>query len=145
MQAALLVIDTNIVVAGLLTANTAGPPARILDAMLRGDLLYLLSAELLQEYSAVLRRPRITSSHGLSDDEIDVLLAELVANSIWREPSGGPVAPDRSDDHLWALLATEPGSVLVTGDRLLLENPLPGSTMLSAREWAERLSSEDHE
>ena len=139
MQQAILVIDTNVVVAGLLTANTASPPATILDAMLEGRLLYLLSADLLNEYSAVLRRPRISAVHGLSNDEIDVVLTELVANSIWREPSGGTVAPDRGDDHLWALLSTEPGSVLVTGDRLLLEKPLPGSTVVSARRCAERL------
>jgi hypothetical protein len=79
---------------------------------------------------------------GLADDEIDVLLAEWVASSIWCEPFAGPVAPDRSDDHLWTLLSTEPGSALVTGDRLLLEKPLPGSTVLSARQCAERLQSE---
>jgi len=41
--------------------------------------------------------------------------------------AGTPVlpfsAPDSGDDQLWALMKACRGSVLVTGDRLLLENP----------------------
>lgn len=132
MQAKLLIVDTNIVVAGLLTSDQASPPARILNAMLEGRLLYLLSARLLEEYSAVLQRPRIAARHGLADSEIDILLTELVANSIWREVGAAASAPDAGDDHLWDLLAAEPGSVLVTGDELLLKRPPKHAAVISA-------------
>lgn len=137
MQAKLLIVDTNIVVAGLLTSDQASPPARILDAMLEGRLFYLLSPGLLEEYSVVLRRPRIAARHRLADSEIDSLLTELVANSIWREVGAAASAPDPGDDHLWALLAAESGSVLVTGDELLLKKPPKRATVISARHCVE--------
>ena len=139
MQAKLLIVDTNIVVAGLLTSDQASPPARILDAMLGGRLFYLLSPGLLEEYSVVLRRPRIAARHRLADSEIDSLLTELVANSIWREVGAAASAPDPGDDHLWALLAAESGSVLVTGDELLLKKPPKRATVISARHCVEAL------
>lgn len=141
VQARLFIVDTNVVVAGLLTSDQASPPARILDAMLEGKLLYLLSAGLLEEYSAVLRRPRIAARHGLADSEIDSLLTELVANAIWREAGAALPAPDPGDNHLWALLAAEPGSVLVTGDELLLEQPPKRAAVISARRCAQAFLS----
>lgn len=141
MQAKIFIVDTNIVIAGLLTANHSSPPARILDAMLEGKLLYLLSAGLLEEYSAVLRRPRIAQRHGLADSEIDILLTELVANAIWREVGAAASAPDPGDDHLWALLAAEPGSVLVTGDELLLKKSPKRAAVISARRCVEAFLS----
>lgn len=45
MKPIVSIIDTNIVVAGLITGDTSSPPARILDAMLIGELIYLMSAE----------------------------------------------------------------------------------------------------
>jgi putative PIN family toxin of toxin-antitoxin system len=141
VQTKLLIVDTNIVVAGLLTADQASPPARILDAMLEGRLLYLLSTGLLEEYSAVLRRPRIAERHGLADSQIDRLLTELVANAIWREDGAAEPAPDPGDDHLWALLAAAPGSVLVTGDELLLKKPPKRAAVISARRCVEAFLS----
>ncbi len=71
------IIDTNVIVSGLIGADSSSPPARILDAMLDGDLLYLMSDDLLNEYSSVLRRPRLVRLHGRTDDEIDRLLTDL--------------------------------------------------------------------
>ena len=133
MQPTLCIVDTNIIVAGLISADISSPPARILDAMLTGNLLYLMSAELLAEYASVLQRPRLTRLHGLTDNEIDRLLTELVANGIWREAVPAADAPDPGDSHLWALLASQPGSQLVTGDRLLIENPPNKASVISAR------------
>lgn len=137
MKPVVTVIDTNIVVAGLITVDTGSPPARILDAMLYGGLVYLLSAELLNEYASVLQRPKPMRLHCLSDEEIDWLLTELVANAIWREPDARSDAPDPGDDHIWALLSSYAESVLITGDRLLVENPPRGSSVMSARGFAD--------
>lgn len=101
-------VDTNVIVSGLIGADPNSPPARILDAMLAGDLLYLMSEDLLDEYASVLRRPSLVRLHGRTDDELDVILSELVANAIWREPVAGSDAPDTGDNHLWALLASHP-------------------------------------
>jgi hypothetical protein len=49
--------------------------------------------------------------------------------------------PDRADDHLWALLSAYPGSILVTGDRLLLEHPAKRSSAISPRTWLNDFAS----
>lgn len=128
----LFIIDTNVVVAGLITGQADSPTCSILDAMLDGRLLFLLSPDLLREYRTVLLRPRITRAHGLTETEIDTLLTEITANAIWREPpeDASHAAPDPKDAHLWALLAHASGSILVTGDQLLLEKPRPGSRVM---------------
>jgi len=42
--------------------------------MLAGRIVFLLSAELLDEYRAVTLRPRIKKLHGLGESEIDKIL-----------------------------------------------------------------------
>ncbi len=134
----LFIIDTNVLVAGLITGDAASPTAVILDTMLSGSLPYLLSPALLEEYRAVLLRPKLRRTHGLTETQIDTLLTEIVANAIWREPPNDAVhpAPDPGDDHLWALLANDSSCVLVTGDRLLLDNPRASSSVVSPSEYA---------
>ena len=135
------IVDTNVVVSGLIGADSNSPPARILDAMLDGGILYLMSNDLLDEHSSVLRRPGLVRLHGRTDDEIDRLLAGLVANAMWREPAAKGVAPDPGDDHLWALLARCPRGQLITGDRLLLENPPGDASVTSPRHFADTFLS----
>ncbi|MDE2662994.1 MAG: putative toxin-antitoxin system toxin component, PIN family [Gemmatimonadota bacterium] len=136
MTPAVFVVDTNVVVSALITSDATSPTAIILDAMLDGGLLYLMSEDLIAEYAAVLRRPALVRRHGLNDRDIDQLLTELTANAIWCEPAAGGAAPDAGDDHLWALLASHSGSRLVTGDRLLVDNPPPGTPVLTPRDLA---------
>ena len=64
-------MDTNVVVAGLLTADSSSATARVLDAMLGGTFPFVISEELLAEYRSVLLRPRIVERHGLPESEID--------------------------------------------------------------------------
>lgn len=129
----IFVVDTNILVAGLISGQPDSPTTHVVDAMLDGRLIYLLSPELLKEYRLVLLRPRLMRLHGLSEEEIDQLLTEITANAIWREglPELDEHAPDPGDEHLWKLLATEPSAALITGDRLLLEQPPSHSSVLS--------------
>jgi len=93
--------DTNVFISGLLSSATHSSTAKILDAMLYGSILYVLSLELLQEYQAVINRPKLTKLHQLSSDEIEQLLSEIVANAIWRVPAKLHNAPDKGDNHLW--------------------------------------------
>lgn len=131
------VVDTNVVVSGLISGDPDTPPARILDAMLDGRVIYLMSGDLLDEYSNVLRRPRLVRLHRRTDEQLDRLLADLVANAIWRDPADGDDAPDPRDSHLWALLSCRPRGLLVTGDRLLAENPPSGASVISPRRFAD--------
>ena len=133
------VIDTNIVVSGLIAADAGSPIAKILDGMLKGEIPYLMSEELLIEYAKVLRRPKLANLHRLTEQEIDTLLAEIVANAMWREPAPAEEAPDSDDSHLWRLLASEYGSILVTGDKLLLSNPPASHSVVSPRNYIDNL------
>jgi predicted nucleic acid-binding protein len=133
------VIDTNVVVSGLLTALAASPTVRILDAMLRGGFRFLLSIELFAEYRAVLLRPRTRSRHRLSEAEVDVLLADIATNGVVLEVES-PVAGEdlRGDAHLW-LLARDPSAVLVTRDKRLFNLPARKSRALTPRIFADLL------
>ncbi len=134
------VIDTNVVVSGLLTSDADSPTARILDGMLEGRFRFLLSIELLAEYHDVLERPRIRRRHGLSAGQIAIVLTDIAA-------AGTVLAADRLDDrppggdgHLWQILDAEPNAVLVTGDRRLFDRSGWQSRVLSPRTFAERLT-----
>jgi putative PIN family toxin of toxin-antitoxin system len=116
------ILDTNVVVSGLLTSDSSSPPARLLDAMMSGRARFLISHELLAEYRAVLLRPAIARRHGLNANEVDTLLEEIAVNCAVRRPAADhPEAPDPGDAHLWSLVAAEPDAALVTGDRTLVE------------------------
>ncbi len=139
MSAAFAVVDTNVVVAGLLTADREAPTARVVDAMLAGRFPFLLSADLLAEYRAVLLRPRVRERHGLAEVQVDRILAELTLNAAVREPPAATTgAPEPGDQHLWNLLALEADAVLVTGDRRLLESESPPGRVVSARTFTAR-------
>ncbi|MBE0511387.1 MAG: putative toxin-antitoxin system toxin component, PIN family [Gammaproteobacteria bacterium] len=133
MSAKVFIIDTNVLIAGLLSTQENSPTSRILDGMLNGTLIYLLSPDLLREYRAVLLRPKLRALHKLTESEIDQVLTEITANAIWHEPKvqHQQGAPDPGDQHLWNLLASERHAVLVTGDQLLIQHPHPGSSVIS--------------
>ena len=130
-----LVIDTNVVVAGLISGAGDSPVRRVLDGMLAGTFRFVLSPELLAEYRRVLVRPAVRERHGLNPREVDVLLVQIAANALIRDPSGEAAAPapDRGDDHLWQLLRVAPGLTLVTGDLRLVKQPPDHASVISPR------------
>ena len=143
MTPAVFVADTNVVVAGLISHAHGSPVARVLDAMLSGALLFLLSPALLDEHRAVSLRPKLVAFHGLTEREVDRVIEELAANAMWREPGPAPRAPDRGDDHLWALLHAHSGSLLVSGDRVLLQHPPSTGSFISPRTCLDRFQRSD--
>jgi putative PIN family toxin of toxin-antitoxin system len=85
------VLDTNVITSALLTKRLDSSPARIVQLARDGELNILASAELVDEYRDVLLRDHIRQRHGLTDEEVDILLVELTANAIRcapRQPSG---------------------------------------------------------
>jgi uncharacterized protein len=139
MKFAAAVIDTNVVVAGLLTGNTESPTARILDGMCKGAFPFLLSTALLAEYREVLLRKKIRALHGLGERDIEALLVTLATSAIVREPQPRTGAPDTNDNHLWSLVQSEVNCVLVTGDHALIASPPPRSHALQPRQFVDLL------
>jgi len=135
------VIDTNVIVSGLVGGERESPTTMILDAMLGGRFTYLLSLDLLAEYREVLLRPAIRRRHGLTDAEVEVVLTELALNGTLHDPKPATkVLPDADDSHLWALLEAAAAAVLVTGDDALRRRAPEPTRVMSPRQFLVRLS-----
>lgn len=120
MSRAPVIVDTNVVVAGLLTGSDASAVARILDGMLAAAFPFVVSEALLAEYRAALVRPGIRRLHGLTIAQVETILTDLAQHTIVLTRVAAPRAPDPGDQLLRALLAARDDLLLVTGDKLLL-------------------------
>ncbi|HUM02595.1 MAG TPA: putative toxin-antitoxin system toxin component, PIN family [Thermoanaerobaculia bacterium] len=130
-----VVVDTNVLVSGLLTRDERAPTARIVDWILRGEFHLLLSMDLLAEYRTVLLRPAIRRRHGLSEEQVDDLLGEIAALAAFRQTLSASEAERRKDEHLRRLLSAAPEAVLVTGDERLRAGLSPGIQALTPRDF----------
>jgi putative PIN family toxin of toxin-antitoxin system len=104
------VIDTNVVVSGLLSAN--GPCARILEAVMEGRVKLVYDARILAEYRDVLCRPRLKLKpaqvmHFLEalGGQMSVIPKRLVANG-----------PDPDDVVFVEAALAVPDRTIVTGN-----------------------------
>ena len=120
-----LVLDTNVVVAGL--AYPSGPPGKIVAAWRSGTLQIVLSQWILTECERVL--PRLgrftTLSAGDIRDLVDslALMADIVepdadADALARAAAAG--VHDAADELVLATLLGSDAHMLITGDRNLL-------------------------
>jgi putative PIN family toxin of toxin-antitoxin system len=107
-----IVLDTNVLVAGLL--SPFGPCAEIVRMVSSGLLTLYLDARILSEYDEVLRRPKFQ----FQTDKVDVLLdyiehqGQVVASAPLAEPLSDP------GDHPFLEVALAGRALcLVTGNR----------------------------
>lgn len=138
-----IIVDTNIVVAGLLTSREDSPVARMLDRMLAAAFPFVISEALLIEYRAVLERPALCKLHGLSSEEIEALMLTVAEHAIVLTPVATLAAPDPGDQHLWELLAAHADTRLVTGDKLLMGAHGYASRVITAGEFIRQLDSSE--
>lgn len=136
-----IIVDTNIVVAGLLTSHEDSPVARVLDGMLSAAFPFVISEALLAEYRVVLERPSLRKSHGLSADEIETLMLTVAEHAIVLIPVAAQPAPDPGDQHLWELLAAHADTRLVTGDKLLMDPHSHASRVITAQQFVQQLDA----
>ena len=108
---------------------------RILDGMLAATFPFVISEALLAEYRTVLVRPALRKLHGLTVAEVEIILTDLAQHAIVLTPVAAPPAPDPGDQLLWELLAARADLVLVTGDKLLLQQSGAKGRVLSPREF----------
>ena len=88
-----VIVDTNVVVAGLLTVHEASPVARILDGMLAAAFPFVVSEALLAEYRTVLVRPALRKLHGLPVAEVEAILTDLAQHAIVQRRALVPTCP----------------------------------------------------
>ena len=135
MSRAPAIIDTNVVVAGLLTADEESPVACVLDRVLTAAFSFVVSEALLAEYRTVLLRPKLGKLHGLPLEAVESILINLAQHAIVLTPVPAPPAPDPGDQLLWELLAARTDLLLVTGDKRLLSDRGMQGRMISPRDF----------
>lgn len=137
-----LVLDTNIVVAGLLWN---GPPRRLLQAAIDGEVELFSSAVLLDELAHTLGYAKFTKRIESFGTSIAALVAQYTALVSLVAPASVPrvVANDADDDHVIAAAVAARAELIVTGDRkhLLPIGTHQGIAIVTAREVVDRLDA----
>jgi len=120
------VIDTNILVRALI--NRAGTVRRMLTALDAGRYSVVLSAALLTELTRVLRRSRLRTKYGISEDDIRDLLQLLIRRGEIVTPARTiRVCRDPKDDMFLEAAVADGADVIVSGDDdLLVLRPFEG-------------------
>ncbi len=143
-MSAFFIIDTHVVVAGLLASHVESPVARILDGMLSAIFACVVSEALLAEYRAVLLLPKLCKLHGLSEPDVDIILTDIARHAIVLTLSNDAKvtssAPDPGDQFLWNLLHARADLVLVTGDKLLLADVAMQQRVISPQAFIAQLT-----
>ena len=106
-----VVLDTNVLVAGLLSPFKA--PGEIVRMTSAGVLQLCYDARILSEYTAVLHRPKFN----LNAVHVDALLGEIKA--IGHSVVGVPLKrslPDRSDEPFLEVAVAGKAACLITGN-----------------------------
>lgn len=109
-----IVIDTNVLVAGLL--SSVGASYQILKLIAAGKVTYLMSVALFLEYEAVLKRSTFLKQAGLTIADVDQVLNMLAKQAIstkiyylWR-----PQLRDPNDDMILELAVSGNARAIIT-------------------------------
>ncbi len=108
----IVVLDTNVVVSALLKADS--PPARLLAAVLRGDLRIAFDARILTEYRDVLLRKKF----GFDPTRVDLVLEAIERDGIVVAALRWNLSLPDVDNlkFLEVASALEPSAVVITGN-----------------------------
>ncbi len=111
-----LVLDTNVVVAGLLWN---GPPRRLLDLAVDSGVEFFSSPVLIEELAHTLGYAKFTPRIAAFRTSVDEPVARYSALVSLVTPSTVPrvVANDPDDDHVIAAAVAARAALIVTGDR----------------------------
>ena len=106
-----IVLDTNVLVAGLLSPFKA--PGEMVRLTSAGVLQLCYDARILSEYTVVLHRPKFK----LNAAHVDALLAQIkaIGHSVVGTPLKRPL-PDRSDEPFLEVALAGKAACLVTGN-----------------------------
>ena len=106
-----IVLDTNVLVSGLLKAF--GPTAEIVRLVISGNLLLLYDARILLEYKAVLLRPRFSFN---STDVYDLLTQIEASGAAVAAPPLAEHLPHQDDEPFLEVALAGKAQYLVTGN-----------------------------
>ena len=113
-----LVLDTNVVVSGLLWD---GAPRSLLQLARENRVDLITSAPLLAELTNILERDKFTQKIAVSMLTVDELVDRYAALTEMVRPTLTPrIAPDPDDDVVIGTALAATADLIVTGDRALL-------------------------
>jgi putative PIN family toxin of toxin-antitoxin system len=109
----LIVLDTNVLVSGLL--NPHGAPGRIVDLVVASEVQLAFDDRILSEYSEVLQR----SKFGFPPRRIEAILDffQLAGTHVSAPPLAAENVPDRDDLPFAEVAVAVEAAVLVTGNQ----------------------------
>ncbi|MBC8448566.1 MAG: putative toxin-antitoxin system toxin component, PIN family [Chloroflexi bacterium] len=117
-----IVVDTNILVRGTLSAS--GASALVIEALKRGRCTLITSRAHLSELYRVLSRPRLMRRYGVTSKRRKQLVSRLYAGSIFVTPTGKlALCRDPEDDFLLEMALLGRATHLVTEDADLYDAP----------------------
>lgn len=137
-----IVIDTNVVLAGLLWR---GPPHLLLSQVGQNPGMQLFSSQaLLDELADVLTRPSPTKRLNQINLTAHAVLADYVraVTVLQAPPLPQPVCRDPDDDEVLALALLAQADVIVSGDNdLLVLQSFKGIPILTAAQALQRIAA----
>lgn len=134
-----VVLDTNILIAALITKGT--PPDLLYQAWLDGAFSLVTSAAQLTEVSAVLARPRL--QRFIDADEAALLVENIDTRAIHLDaPPAVHLSTDPDDNAILAAAIAGAADLIVSGDKkhMLALGAADGIPIVTAREALDRLS-----
>jgi len=139
-----VVIDTNVIVSGILSRK--GAPAELLNSWRERRFLLLSSPAIVAEVRAVMEYPRIRHKYHLSDDEIEqtITLLEHDALLVGGDASVTGGVPNNPQDVMFLVCALD-GQVdlIVSGDHHLLDlGVFRDIPIINACQFLDRLKQE---
>ena len=113
MKTIIAVIDTNVLVSGLISNNPSSTTVGVLKSIDNKTIVPLFCDEILQEYDIVLHRKKFN----LPEDEIDAVLEEIVALGISSSRiTSNEQFPDPKDVVFYEIALSKENSYLITGN-----------------------------
>ena len=114
-----VVLDTNVVVSGLLSPY--GPPGEIVRLVAAGELTVCHDARIIGEFREVLHRP----AFGFDDRDVEWFLDQLVRDgeSVVSRPLGGRL-PDPDDEAFLEVAVASAADAFITGNIRHFPEPL---------------------
>lgn len=135
-----VVLDTNVLVSGLLSA--VGPPARIVQALLQRRIIPIMSAATFAELETVVRRPKLQPAFARAGVNPENFLTSVHAQAQFVDPIPTQLPIRDEDDRPFLdVMATPPKpQYFVTGDWDFEFSHYSGVPVISAAEFAHLLT-----
>ena len=137
-----VVVDTNVWISGLI--SPAGSPARVVQAVMDGQIIPVFSKATFAELRSVLVRPKISRFLTRSSVEVKAFLGNLETIAEFVEaPRGTSAIRDAKDRPFLDLAASRPApDFLVTGDRDFDRSHYEGVAVITPSRFAALMRSD---